>query len=198
MKKLSLRRLVISTVLIAMVISVSIYSIAIITVVRSFEGNVEFPVDCGIVFGAAVRRGGEPGPGITRRVATAADLYHKKYIKTLILTGGRGEPEQVSEAEVMKNLALQLGVTERDIITEDQSNSTWENILYTTPLISDCTSLVGISDRYHLARIKLIAHQQGWTDLHTYPADVLSTRDFEIRSVLREGVGILYYLFIHR
>jgi len=197
MQKMSKRRLLISTVLIVAGTCLSIYIAALVTVVRSFDDDATFPVDCAVVFGAAVRRGGEPGPGITRRVSTAADLYHQKYIRTLILTGGKGEPGQASEAAVMKDVALQLGVNKRDIITEDQSNSTWENILYTTELIDECDSIVAISDRYHLARIKLLAHQQGWTDLHTHPASVISTRNFEFKSVLREAVGILYYVVVH-
>ncbi|TSC98139.1 MAG: hypothetical protein Greene101449_995 [Candidatus Peregrinibacteria bacterium Greene1014_49] len=60
-------------------------------IVLAFPGDAVFPVECGLVFGAAVHRSDDPGPGIMRRTVTAARLVHEGKIERLIFTGGRGE-----------------------------------------------------------------------------------------------------------
>ncbi len=161
---------------------------------ESFEGNAEFPVDCAIVFGAAVYRGSYPGPAIVRRVAAAADLYRNENVKRLILSGGRGEGNAQSEAFVMRREALKQGVDMRDIVIEEQSRSTAENLHFTRNLTSDCSSVVAISDQYHLGRIRLLAIRQGWFGLQIYPAqDREPAGGAERWSFQREVFGVLYY-----
>src|SRR3989344_4290465 len=68
-----------------------------IYVYSQFDGtSPAFPIDCAIVFGASVRKGNEPGPGIHRRVATAVRLYRDDKINKIIMTGGKGSPGQDS------------------------------------------------------------------------------------------------------
>ena len=148
---------------------------------------------CGIVFGAAVRGGSEAGPGILRRVQAAADLYHQGSIQTIILTGGKGSQIQESEAAVMQKVAMRLGIDSEDLILEDQATSTWENLAFTKELIGDCSSIVAISDRYHLARIEYLAELQGWGNLRTLPAGRVPLVSFEVRAVVREALGHIYY-----
>jgi uncharacterized SAM-binding protein YcdF (DUF218 family) len=170
---------------------------SVIYVFSRFEGDAVFPVDCVVVFGAAVHRAGDPGPGIIRRTETAVELYRQGSTETLILTGGKGSATQESEADVMRGVAMRDGVDPEDIITEGEASSTWENILLTRPLVDEhCESVALVSDRYHLARIELIALLQGWTEFHTYPAERSAGWHFEVRSVMREALGILYYLVV--
>ena len=183
----------------ALVLSVLLGIITVIAsalwVVVSFSGTQPaFPVDCAVVFGAAVHGQGSAGPGIDRRVRAAAELYRQNYITTLYLTGGKGDDGVESEASVMRKVAMLYGVAPEDIVLEDQASSTWENLEFTQPLLEGCTSVVGISDRYHLARIGLLAEMQGWDDLALYPAAPQASTLFEMKSVLRESLGILYYL----
>ena len=178
---------------------VIIYVGTVIYVVSQEQGSpAAVPADCGIVFGTAVwpvydREGtiirSVAGPGMTRRISTAADLYRKGSLHRLFVTGGVGDPKLTSEAQVMKNLASSLGVPAERITVEDRARSTWENLLYTHPLTSDCTSVVAISDAYHLARIAFIARMQGW-NLPTYPADQRPPLLFFVQSLLREAAGI--------
>ena len=151
------------------------------------------PVDCVIVFGAAVHYGNEAGPGIYRRVETAANLYHEGNVHTIFLTGGKGSEKQDSEALVMQRLAMRMGVDPDDLVLEDKATSTWENLLYTRGLVEECSSIVGISDRYHLARIQYLAALQGWGDFRTLPATTIPPFQFEVRAVAREAFGLVYY-----
>ncbi|MDD4319646.1 MAG: YdcF family protein [Candidatus Peribacteraceae bacterium] len=167
-------------------------------VLSHFDGTAVLPAECGIVFGAAVhplfdgeRRvvGSVAGPGIARRVDTAVALYKEGKLQKLFMTGGRGEGMRNSEAEVMRDRALQAGVDPEDIVTEGESHSTVENLLLTRPLTGSCSTVVGVSDRYHLARIEFLAARQGW-ELSTVPAQRRATANFEVWSVFRE-IGAL-------
>jgi len=168
-----------------------------IAVMVGFQGNAKFPADCGLVFGAAVYGYDKPGPAIVRRISTAARLYREGKVKTLILAGGvgRGVGESLSEAAVMQEEAAALGVSMSNIITEESSHSTWENLLYSQSLAKECDHVVGISDGYHLTRIRFLAMRQGWDNFTVLPADERPARPSELKSILREMLGLLYYVF---
>ena len=71
----------------------------------------------------------------------AAELYHQGYAPKILFTGGLGrntegllpEPEAVRFARV----AMECGVPDEDILLEDKSTNTAENILFTKALLED-------------------------------------------------------------
>ncbi|MDD5103074.1 MAG: YdcF family protein [Candidatus Peribacteraceae bacterium] len=151
---------------------------------------------CALVFGAAVHRGALPGPGISRRVGTAARLYREGVLQHIILSGGKGGVGVASEAEVMRDVALQDGILAGDLTLEESARSTWENLLNSRPLTGSCSVIIGISDRYHLARIAYLAGRQGWEDIRTLPSDLEAPWYFEVKSIGREVAALLYYMLI--
>lgn len=163
-------------------------------VYASFGGTATSDrADCAIVFGAAVRSLSQAGPGIVRRVETAERLYKEYKVRSIFLTGGKGIGNTLSEAQVMRAQAVRHDVSPKDIVLEQKSVSTWENLVNTRPLTKNCTTVIAISDQYHLARINLLAHIQKWPELHTFPADRRPTSLFEFTSSLREAAAYLYY-----
>lgn len=182
-----------------------LYGWVLLLVVRGFAGSATLPADCAVVFGTAVHPvydatgdvvASRAGPGITRRVSTAARLFGEGKLKRLFLTGGKGEGSVLSEAEVMRDVAISRGVPAQAIVIETQATSTKENIAFTRPLTLDCDDVVGISDAYHLARIEFLADAVGW-NLQTIPADGYIGRTFTVRSSLREAVAIIYLALVH-
>ncbi len=193
-----MRRWMIRTGCILCTIGAVLYAAAFFSVIRGMQGNARFPVDCAIVFGTAVHQTEDEqgnitatfaGPGIVRRVGTAAELYRQGSIKKVYLTGGRGEGVLKSEAQVMRDVALEQGIAARDITIEDKATSTRENLLLTRPLTLGCSSIVAISDPYHLARIQLLADSMDWT-LQTSPSTAHIQKAFMLKSSLREAIGI--------
>ncbi|MDA1208486.1 MAG: YdcF family protein [bacterium] len=159
-----------------------------------FDGNSNFPVECALVFGASVHSNDQPGPGIKRRVATAAELYNDGSVSRIIVTGGKGDAFKDSEARVMQREAMRRGVDPEDIFLEETAVSTWQNISHTVDLRKGCDGVVAVSDRYHLARIRQLVAKQGEVlDIYTYPAGDHPNVFFEFKSVLREAFGIIYY-----
>lgn len=199
------RRLIIALLAFVTLCAV-ILAIAALVIVRGFEGtagdvgNIRVEQNegnaCAIVFGAAVRRNARPGPGIARRVATAARLYHEGVLQHIIVSGGKGEGMDATEAEVMRESAIADGIPAHLITMEGEARSTWENLAFSRPLVGSCTSVLLISDRYHLARIAFLARVQGWETIETLPSDLEAPWYFELKSTGREVVALLYYFVL--
>ena len=191
------------TLVIICLVSGGVVASGLAFVLSGMKGDARFPADCAIVFGAAVHPvfddygklvSSTPGPGIARRVKTAVDLYKHQQVSRLYMSGGKGDGSKFSEAFVMKQLALELGVDGKDIVTETGSRSTEENIWLTRPLTGSCSSVIGVSDDYHLARIEWIAKTQGWK-LSTVPTQGKANAIFEAKSVIREiGALVMFTL----
>jgi vancomycin permeability regulator SanA len=156
MMRIIVSRSALLVVLAASLAPVAVMMLCITLVLSGFRGSAQLPAECALVFGAAVHSVSDPGPAILRRVQTAADLYRAHQIERLIFTGGKGSDTQQSEADVMRAVAIADGVDDTSILTENDSNSTWENIAHSKKYLNDCSSVIAISDRYHLARISFI------------------------------------------
>lgn len=92
----------------------------------------------------------------------AAELYHQGYAPKILFTGGLGrntrELFSVSEAEKFAKVAMDCGVPEEDILLEDQSTNTKENILFTQKLLEEKGiphgRILGVHKPYMERRIK--------------------------------------------
>lgn len=188
----SFRSLALALLLVIFCIGIFFFSLTK-AIYTSFDVQGNFPSDCGLVFGAAVRRGERAGPAIIRRVNTAARLFGEGNIDRLILTGGKGSGQEVSEAEVMHATLRNLGVPEDAMTLETQASNTWENLLFSQELTKDCKTIVGISDRFHLFRIGMFARWQHYKNFSLYGADVRPTEESELRNVIREVLALTYY-----
>lgn len=190
-----LRSVILGWIVTVLALIIAVYFISVLLVFSQFPGNAVFPVECAVVFGSAVHRNTEPGPGIERRTETAVKLLEEGSLERLIFTGGLGEGNRLSEARVMRNVALRLGVEPEIIRMEEGARSTWQSVKFVQLFVQDCESTVAISDRYHLARIRFMAWRYG-LDWSVHPSEKLAGSIFEIRAVLREAMGILIYAFV--
>jgi uncharacterized SAM-binding protein YcdF (DUF218 family) len=85
------------------------------------------------------------------RVAMAKHLLDDGLAPRMILSGGNPR-SGVTEAQKMKEIALQLGVPEQDIILESQATSTVENAEYASQILASRGYHSGliVSDAQHL------------------------------------------------
>jgi uncharacterized SAM-binding protein YcdF (DUF218 family) len=118
------------------------------------------------------------------------ELYTKGQIRRMYVSGGRGDDAPVSEARVMATVARELGVPEEEMVLEEESRSTWENIAFTHPLMAQCRSVVAVSDSYHVGRIRMIASIQGW-NIETVAADSPIDMTFIVKNWLREAAALV-------
>lgn len=120
--------------------------------------------DAVIVLGAAVAAPGIPGPAMIRRTTHGVRVFNDRKAQSLVLSGGQVGPPP-SEAAVMRELALSLGVPDRHIILEDRSRNTFENALYCGLIMRErgWSRVVVVTDSFHLPRALYIFRAIGLT-----------------------------------
>ena len=117
-----------------------------------------------IVLGAGVD-GTVPSVSLSNRLAAALE-YLQTYPETIVVvSGGQGAGEEITEAECMSTWLMNNGISAERIITEDKSTSTEENIANSLDKIrengGDPAGRVAIvSSEYHLYRAKYMAREQ--------------------------------------
>jgi uncharacterized SAM-binding protein YcdF (DUF218 family) len=102
----------------------------------------------------------------------AADLINKNWAPLLVCSGGLGrltrEIWQESEAAKFAEIAQAAGVRKEQIIIEDQSTNTGENILYTKKLLEDrdyCIKSAILVHKPYMERRALATVQRYWPEL---------------------------------
>ena len=127
----------------------------------SFSGKDETrPADAAIVLGASVYDN-SPSPVFRERINHAVDLYNDGYVKTIIMTGGVGEGNSRSEADIAREYAEQQGVPAESIYMEENSKVTDENLSNAKQIMSehDIETVLIVSDPLHMKRAMLYAHE---------------------------------------
>jgi uncharacterized SAM-binding protein YcdF (DUF218 family) len=113
--------------------------------------------DYAIVLGAKVKRDAL-SLSLQYRLEAALQYANEHPHVTMILAGGQGPDEPMSEAEAMRQFLTGNGIAEERLILEAASTSTYENILFSKKLLpSEIQSVTIITSDYHLARARKIA-----------------------------------------
>ncbi len=120
--------------------------------------------DAAIILGAAAwyKR---PSPVFEERIRHGLWLYEKGYVRKLILTGGKSKNAPFSEAYVARRYALQHDIPESDILIEEESLTTRENLINAKAIMENNglkTALI-VSDPMHMKRAMQIAGDIGIT-----------------------------------
>ena len=89
-----------------------------------------------IVLGCAIRKDGTPTPLLRGRLDRALAFARAQQAETgkapiFVLSGGRGTDECISEAECMRRYLTAQGVPETQMLLEDKSTDTAENMAFT-------------------------------------------------------------------
>ncbi len=116
-----------------------------------------------IVLGCQVR-GDHPSLMLRQRINAAAEYLNAHPDAVCIVSGGKGDDEQISEAECMKTELIKLGISGERIYSEDRSTNTVENIAFSKEIIeenglSESTAIV--TDIFHEYRASRIVKDAG-------------------------------------
>ena len=119
-----------------------------------------------IVLGAQVR-----GKKITNSLKRRLDrgiAYLKENPETrVVVSGGQGKGEDVTEAFAMAQYLVSHGIAEEQISLEEKSRNTYENLKYSALLVDSMDDRIGIvSNNFHIYRSLLLGRQIGYTRLY--------------------------------
>ena len=125
----------------------------------------EAEVDCIIVLGAGIF-GETPSRILVSRLDSALEYARTRNVP-IIVSGGQGPGESITEAEAMYRYLKSSGVDETLIYKEGESTSTWENLAYSYLVMEDMgidtenAKIAIVTNEFHLFRAKHIAWTMG-------------------------------------
>ncbi len=148
--------------------------------------------DALIVLGCGVK-GDEPGQNLKDRLNRAI-LYHQENPDALIIvSGGKGDDENVSEAFAMEQYLIKHGVPAEIIIKEDRATSTEENFLYSKEILDEYFEehykVAFITNDFHIYRSSVFAKLTGFANVTSTHAD--TTWYTVLPNGLRECITVL-------
>ncbi len=113
-----------------------------------------------VILGCQVKPWG-PSVLLQDRLDKALDYLEDHSDLTIVVSGGQGPDEPVSEARCMYDYLTEHGVDEAQILMEDQSHNTVENLRYTMDLLAEAgcdttADMVVVSNGFHLTRVRML------------------------------------------
>lgn len=167
----------------------------IIIAIRAIKEKPKYNKDYMIILGCQIQKDGSLTPLLRGRVDKAIEFRNEQLKKTdkdliFVPSGGKGNDEIISEGEAMKKYLLENGIKEKNILVENKSKNTYENIKFSNKLINDKKANIGFSTtNYHVLRAGLIATMQ---ELKLEGIGSKTKSYFWINAFIREFIGTLY------
>ncbi len=129
-----------------------------------------------IVLGCGLR-GERVSVGLAKRLDKAAEYHEKNPEAMIIVSGGQGPQEDISEALAMKRYLVDKGIAEDKIIMEDKSTSTITNFRNSRAIMEemglDLSSVVFVTNAYHVYRGAYYAEDEGFIDIAHLGTDII-------------------------
>ena len=173
-------------------LGVLLFAVGEVPVIRAAGGTADADADWLIVLGAGVN-GTSPSLSMLNRL-TAAKAYLDAHPDcAAVVSGGRGEGEDITEAEAMRRWLTAQGIPESRIVTEGRATNTEENIAFSLALIpgAERARIAVCSSDYHLYRAQMLARRLG-VEVQTVAAKT-TLPVLKINYFIRESLGSLYY-----
>ena len=130
----------------------------------AYEGRCEWEkaevAEYAVVLGAQIH-GTSPSRTLRERLNQAVELSQRNQDIVIVVSGGQGSDEIVTEASVMGNYLISQGVDPSRVLMEEESHNTRENLMYSKAIVEkqgiDSGNPVIITSEFHMARAKYIA-----------------------------------------
>ncbi len=148
--------------------------------INGAKDTVKFDEDCVLVLGCGIR-GETVLPTLQLRLDKCVEYLQKNPLALVVVSGGQGRNESISEAEAMKRYLVSKGVNAGQILEENRSRNTKQNFQYSKELIDSRFSgkpysIACITSNYHAYRAKKLSENAGL-------------------SITQYGSGSLWYLY---
>ncbi|MCL2529715.1 MAG: YdcF family protein [Coriobacteriia bacterium] len=138
----------------------------------SFYGsnnNVTYDEDVVIVLGAGIR-GEQVTPILAYRLDRAVEYHAQNPDALIIVSGGQGPQEDITEALAMERYLIERGIPAAQIIKEEESTSTFENFAFSRVILeeefAEGYSAAFITNNFHVYRAERIAAAAGISASH--------------------------------
>lgn len=161
------------------------------------------PADAIVVFAGGVGETGKAGGGggYQERVKQAVDLYEQGWAPVMIFSSGY--TFVFHETQVMRGIAVELGVPEEAVLLESHAANTVDNVQRVAAMLEQrgWRRLLLVSSPYHMRRATLVFRKLA-PQIAVTPTPVPESRFYahgqgasprQIRAILHEYAAIAYY-----
>ena len=153
-----------------------------------------------IILGCCIRDDGTLTPILRGRADAAIKFEREQFAATgkhakFVPSGGQGADEVISESEAMKRYLMEQGYPEEQIVMEDKSVNTDQNIKFSRDrIMEDAGTLEGIkagfaTTNYHIFRGYILSKKHG---LDAQGISAKTKLYFFPNAFLREFVGLVF------
>ncbi len=148
--------------------------------------------DAVIVLGSGIR-GELLTVGLKNRLDRAVEMYEDNHDIVIVVSGGQGPQEDITEALAMERYLLSRKIPQANIIKEEQATSTYENFVYSKQILDkklgENYSAAYVTNDYHIYRAGALAKIAGFGNLtHSHSTTVWYT---VIPSCMRECMAVI-------
>lgn len=178
-----------ATVLVVAAFGIVSFVIIELLIVKHMNEKVTQDADYVVVLGAQVR-----GTRITKALKTRLDAAYdyacENKTAKVIVSGGQGAGEELSEAQAMYDYLIERGLDEKRIVMEDQSTTTKENLTFSKDFIEkEDAKVVIVTNNFHVYRATLLAKKIGYQS----PQGIGSSTDYHlfINYMVREAFALV-------
>lgn len=142
-----------------------------------------------IVLGAQWKPEG-PSEVLRRRLDKALQYLNENPDTNVIVSGGQGSNEPLSEAAGMRRYLMDAGIDEGRILMEDASINTYENLVFSGRFLDlENDRIVILTNNFHMFRALGIAKKQGYKNVEGLAASSLP--GMAPHNLLREFLGVV-------
>ena len=175
----------------------------IILGIKAAKQIPKFDKDFILILGCKIKIDGTVTNLLKGRVDRAIEFRNMQKQSTgkdliFVPSGGQGEDEIISEAQAMKNYLIEKGISEENILIEDKSKNTFENIKFSNKIINDYANNCDIkknpqiafsTTNYHVFRAGNIACNQ---NINIEGIGAKTKSYFWLNAFIREFIATLY------
>jgi uncharacterized SAM-binding protein YcdF (DUF218 family) len=183
--------------LIVSLVAACTYIVSFIAVVVTSRQDERQAADAIVVLGAA-QYNGRPSPVLRARLDHGLVLYREGVAPTIIVTGGIGTGDKVSEATVSRRYLVSQGVPDSAVVVRPEGRSTLSSIHSVAEWTRDrqVNRVVLVSDPFHMLRLQLEATRAGLkpTISPTASSPISANGREELLFLLKEALKIPYVL----
>lgn len=133
-------------------------------------------------------------PMLAERLNRAIKVYQsQKHPPYMLVSGGQGPDEPITEALAMKRYLIANGVPEKRILMEEQSTNTYTNFLYSKPIIEGrfgkSEQFLCVTSQFHILRSLRLAEKVG---LKFYGLGSHTPYHFFSIALIKDFLGVMY------
>lgn len=167
----------------AIIISMLYTTSSFVNLVNLFPGKLDYVA----VLGAGLI-GDQVTPLLASRIEKGIAIYQKHPGSKLIMSGGQGPDELMAEGQAMANYAFEQGIPVEDIVIENQSTNTEENLKFSYALMKPGSRFALVTNYYHVFRALLLARK---LKIKCIGYGARTKFYFSLNAFIREFVGYL-------